>query len=175
MKKYLAILSVLTLLLASCNNETKEAKNEAAPQQVEQTTEAGASQNEKEEVEQTQEQVQEETGEVGETEETGENEDEAYVEESEYASFEKSMLDLYSGEGITNIMVAPYAKGVDIIFNVDNKNMTKEEFNNIAKEVVKELKNNFDYIDKDLKIGCSLEYQPDPNENAEVLMTADVK
>ncbi|MBR8700467.1 hypothetical protein IX317_001950 [Fusobacterium sp. DD29] len=172
MKKYLAILSVLTLLLASCNNETKEAKNEAAPQQVEQTTEAGASQNEKEEVEQTQEQVQEETGEVG---ETGENEDEAYVEESEYASFEKSMLDLYSGEGITNIMVAPYAKGVDIIFNVDNKNMTKEEFNNIAKEVVKELKNNFDYIDKDLKIGCSLEYQPDPNENAEVLMTADVK
>ena len=172
MKKYLAILSVLTLLLASCNNETKEAKNEAAPQQVEQTTEAGASQNEKEEVEQTQEQVQEETGEV---EETGENEDEAYVEESEYASFEKSMLDLYSGEGITNIMVAPYAKGVDIIFNVDNKNMTKEEFNNIAKEVVKELKNNFDYIDKDLKIGCRLEYQPDPNENAEVLMTADVK
>lgn len=172
MKKYLAILSVLTLLLASCNNETKEAKNEVAPQQVEQTTEAGASQNEKEEVEQTQEQVQEETGEV---EETGENEDEAYVEESEYASFEKSMLDLYSGEGITNIMVAPYAKGVDIIFNVDNKNMTKEEFNNIAKEVVKELKNNFDYIDKDLKIGCSLEYQPDPNENAEVLMTADVK
>lgn len=172
MKKYLAILSVLTLLLASCNNETKEAKNEAAPQQVEQTTEAGASQNEKEEVEQTQEQVQEETGEVG---ETGENEDEAYVEESENASFEKSMLDLYSGEGITNIMVAPYAKGVDIIFNVDNKNMTKEEFNNIAKEVVKELKNNFDYIDKDLKIGCSLEYQPDPNENAEVLMTADVK
>lgn len=172
MKKYLAMLSILTLLLASCNNETKEAKNEAAPQQVEQTTEAGASQNEKEEVEQTQEQVQEETGEVG---ETGENEDEAYVEESEYASFEKSMLDLYSGEGITNIMVAPYAKGVDIIFNVDNKNMTKEEFNNIAKEVVKELKNNFDYIDKDLKIGCSLEYQPDPNENAEVLMTADVK
>lgn len=172
MKKYLAILSVLTLLLASCNNETKEAKNEVAPQQVEQTTEAGASQNEKEEVEQTQEQVEEETGEVG---ETGENEDEAYVEESEYASFEKSMLDLYSGEGITNIMVAPYAKGVDIIFNVDNKNMTKEEFNNIAKEVVKELKNNFDYIDKDLKIGCSLEYQPDPNENAEVLMTADVK
>ena len=172
MKKYLAMLSILTLLLASCNNETKEAKNEAAPQQVEQTTEAGESQNEKEEVEQTQEQVQEETGEVG---ETGENEDEAYVEESEYASFEKSMLDLYSGEGITNIMVAPYAKGVDIIFNVDNKNMTKEEFNNIAKEVVKELKNNFDYIDKDLKIGCSLEYQPDPNENAEVLMTADVK
>ena len=172
MKKYLAMLSILTLLLASCNNETKEAKNEAAPQQVEQTAEAGASQNEKEEVEQTQEQVEEETGE---TAESGENEDEAYVEESEYASFEKSMLDLYSGEGITNIMVAPYAKGVDIIFNVDNKNMTKEEFNNIAKEVVKELKNNFDYIDKDLKIGCSLEYQPDPNENAEVLMTADVK
>lgn len=174
MKKYLAILCILTIALTSCNSkETSDKHDSQAAQKVEQVVEETKAEEaaETDSVDKADAEAQDATEEMAAEEEA----DMMAEEESEYATFEKDMAELYKGEGITDIMVLPYSKGIDITFHVDNKNMKKDEFTNIAKEVVKELKNNFDFIDKDLPIGCSLEYQPDPNENTEVLMEADIK
>mgnify|MGYP001190180418 CR=1 FL=1 len=213
MKKYLAVLCVLSIAFASCNSDAGKADkaDNAAAQKMEEVIkekeneavdpagknvdtadyEAQSAQeimDKEKEIQQEQNAIAQEVSQdtadyeaqsapevMAEEQAIAQEEDAIAEEESEYATFEKNMTELYKNEGITDIIVAPYAKGIDIIFHVDNKNMTKDTFTAIAKEVVKQLKDNFDYLDKDLPIGCSLEYQPDPNQDTQVLMTEDVK
>ena len=160
MKKNLVILTLLSLLLVSCNDSQKT-------QQVEQAEQPVAAV-----VETTETPVENAQGQV---EAVEENVEEAVEVENQYAEFENAMMEKYKDQSITEIRVSPYSKGIDVIFNTLNKNMTKEEFDAITADVVKELKANFDFIPADAKIGCSLEYQPNPNENTEVLMTSDVQ
>lgn len=171
MKKKLIILSLLSsLLLVSCN-DSKTAEQTAVAQETTQQAEQ-AEQPVAAVVETTETPVENAQGQVEAVQETVE---EAVEVENQYAEFQNAMVDKYKDKAITNITVSPYAKGIDIIFNTSNKNMTKDEFNGIASDVVKELKANFDFIPADSAIGCSLEYQPNPNENTDVLMTSDIK
>lgn len=114
-------------------------------------------------------------GNVGEAEEkTSET---IYVEVEEksiYKEFEEENLIKYIGDGIIDIVVAPYSKGIDILFTTDTKDFSKEKFEGIAKEVVKNFKENFD-IDESLEIGVSLDYQPDPSENAENIFVDQIQ
>ena len=211
MKKYLAVLCVLSIAFASCNSDsekTNKADNATAQNMEEVITETEAVDpagknvdsadyeaqsaqeimDKEEEIAQEQNAIAQEVSQdtadyeaqsapelMAEEQVVQQEEDAIAEEENEYATFEKNMAELYKNEGITDIVVAPYAKGIDIIFHVDNKNMGKDTFAAISKEVVKQLKDNFDYLDKDLPVGCSLEYQPDPNQDTEVLITEDVK
>lgn len=180
MKKYLAVLCVLSIAFASCNSDAGKADkaDNAAAQKMEEVIkekENEAVDPAGKNVDTADYEAQSAPEVMAEEQAIAQEEDAIAEEESEYATFEKNMTELYKNEGITDVIVAPYAKGIDIIFHVDNKNMTKDTFTAIAKEVVKQLKDNFDYLDKDLPIGCSLEYQPDPNQDTQVLMTEDVK
>ncbi|WP_410207445.1 DUF6981 domain-containing protein [Fusobacterium sp.] len=177
MKKYLAILCVLTLALTSCNTkETTDQADSQAAQKAEQVVEETKAEMaaETDALDKADAEAQDAIEQMNAEADAAEAETIA-EEESEYIAFEKNMTDLFKEKGITDIMVAPYSKGIDVIFHVDNKDMTKDQFVSIAKEVVTELKNNFDYIDKELPIGCSLEYQPDPNQDTEILITEDIK
>lgn len=206
MKKYLAVLCVLSIAFASCNSDAgkadkadnaaaqkmeeviKEKENEAVDPAGKNVDTADYEAQSAQEIMDKEQQIEQEQNAIAQevSQDTADYEAQSAPEvmaeeqaiaqeESEYATFEKNMAELYKNEGITDVIVAPYAKGIDIIFHVDNKNMTKDTFTAIAKEVVKQLKDNFDYLDKDLPIGCSLEYQPDPNQDTQVLMTEDVK
>lgn len=206
MKKYLAVLCVLSIAFASCNSDAgkadkadnaaaqkmeeviKEKENEAVDPAGKNVDTADYEAQSAQEIMDKEQQIEQEQNAIAQevSQDTADYETQSAPEvmaeeqaiaqeESEYATFEKNMAELYKNEGITDVIVAPYAKGIDIIFHVDNKNMTKDTFTAIAKEVVKQLKDNFDYLDKDLPIGCSLEYQPDPNQDTQVLMTEDVK
>lgn len=114
-------------------------------------------------------------GNVGEAEEK--TDETAYVEMEEksiYKEFEEENLIKYIGDGIIDIVVAPYSKGIDILFTTDTKDFSKEKFKIIAKEVVKNFKENYD-IDDSLEIGVSLDYQPDPSENAENIFVDQIQ
>lgn len=114
-------------------------------------------------------------GNVGEAEEkTSETTYVEVEEKSIYKEFEEENLIKYIGDGIIDIVVAPYSKGIDILFTTDTKDFSKEKFEGIAKEVVKNFKENFD-IDENLEIGVSLDYQPDPNENAENIFVDQIQ
>lgn len=114
-------------------------------------------------------------GNVGEAEEkTSETTYVEVEEKSIYKEFEEENLIKYIGDGIIDIVVAPYSKGIDILFTTDTKDFSKEKFEGIAKEVVKNFKENFD-IDGSLEIGVSLDYQPDPNENAENIFVDQIQ
>lgn len=114
-------------------------------------------------------------GNVGEAEEkTSETTYVEVEEKSIYKEFEEENLIKYIGDGIIDIVVAPYSKGIDILFTTDTKDFSKEKFEGIAKEVVKNFKENFD-IDESLEIGVSLDYQPDPNENAENIFVDQIQ
>lgn len=95
-------------------------------------------------------------------------------EKSIYKEFEEENLIKYIGDGIIDIVVAPYSKGIDILFTTDTKDFSKEKFEGIAKEVVKNFKENFD-IDENLEIGVSLDYQLDPSENAENIFVDQIQ
>lgn len=114
-------------------------------------------------------------GNVGEAEEkTSETTYVEVEEKSIYKEFEEENLIKYIGDGIIDIVVAPYSKGIDILFTTDTKDFSKEKFEGIAKEVVKNFKENFD-IDENLEIGVSLDYQPDPSENAENIFVDQIQ
>jgi hypothetical protein len=114
-------------------------------------------------------------GNVGEAEEkTSETTYVEVEEKSIYKEFEEENLIKYIGDGIIDIVVAPYSKGIDILFTTDTKDFSKEKFEGIAKEVVKNFKENFD-IDESLEIGVSLDYQPDPSENAENIFVDQIQ
>lgn len=160
MKKKLIVLSLLSFMVVACNQEKSVQQAEKAEQPVAvavETTETPV-ENAKGTVEAVEEKVEE------------------VVEfENQYSNFQKEMVEKFKDKGITNLTVSAYAKGIDLIFNTENKKMTKEQFEAIATDVVKELKSNFDFIPADSKINCSLEYQPDPKENVEFLMSSDIK
>lgn len=114
-------------------------------------------------------------GNVGEAEEkTSETTYVEVEEKSIYKEFEEENLIKYIGDGIIDIVVAPYSKGIDILFTTDTKDFSKEKFEGIAKEVVKNFKENFD-IDESLEIGVSLDYQPDSSENAENIFVDQIQ
>ena len=114
-------------------------------------------------------------GNVGEAEEkTSETTYVEVEEKSIYKEFEEENLIKYIGDGIIDIVVAPYSKGIDILFTTDTKDFSKEKFEGIAKEVVKNFKENFD-IDESLEVGVSLDYQPDPSENAENIFVDQIQ
>lgn len=98
------------------------------------------------------------------------------VEESlsEYSSFEKESLNKYSAIGITDVEVAPYSKGIDILFTTDRKEFSKEEFENMSKERVAQFKQQYK-LSQDMKIGVSLDYRKTPQEDVVSLFTADLK
>lgn len=114
-------------------------------------------------------------GNIGEAEEKSSEINYGEVEENSiYKEFEEEHLIKYIGDGIINIVVAPYSKGIDILFTTDTKDFSKERFIDISKEVVKNFKKNYD-IDDSLEIGVSLDYQPDPSENAENIFVDQIQ
>lgn len=87
--------------------------------------------------------------------------------ENYYSDFENEIKTKYPS--FTNFSVAPYAKGIDLIFVTDNDKFSKEEFETAAKEAVASLKSKFSEISKDSEIKVLLDYQKDANENAQTL------
>lgn len=74
--------------------------------------------------------------------------------------FEEELLARYVDKGIRSVDVAAYAKGIDIVFVVADRKMTRAEFSAIASRSVRELKERFGF-DKDVPIGAVLDYKKD--------------
>ncbi len=108
------------------------------------------------------------------THETSTNTSTIENSENPYAPFEKEILKLYSKENITDIMVSPYSKGIEISLVTNSSNFSSEKFNKLANEIVKNFKNRYNFED-DLMIDVSLNYQPNPTENMETLFNRKVK
>lgn len=62
------------------------------------------------------------------------------MENNKYTKFEKESLEKYGELGVTKVEVALYSKGIDILFTTNQKDFTKENFDKMAEESVKNLK-----------------------------------
>lgn len=107
------------------------------------------------------------------TEKVNEKVEEAGEELGEYAGFIKEAKEYLKPYSITDVFVAPYSKGIDIILTTDKKDLKKDKFMEIAKNLVSKFKKETGL--NNAKMGVALEYQPDPKENAEQLYGVDVK
>lgn len=109
---------------------------------------------------------------------TEKNEKAYVVEEStlenKYTTFEKENLEKYGDLGVTGVEVAPYSKGIDILFTTNQKDFTKENFDKIAEECVKRFKESYGF-GEEMEIGVSLDYQPTPEENVISLFNTKLK
>lgn len=149
--KKLLVLGSLLVLLAACENKENtmnEDKN-----------------NVKQEI------VQEEiTPEVQQKEAAIEEIDPNVVEmkEGEYSAFETEYTNKYSEEKITDVRVAPYSKGIDILMITDDENFSQENFYKIAEDIVQNFKNKFGFSDES-EISVSLDFQPTPLDDAKNL------
>lgn len=154
MKKYL-LLFIIAGFMVSCGKTTKEEKTLENQVQVEQEIQ--------------------EVDVVEETKEILENLDLENVEvESQYIDFEVETLEKYIDSGITEINVAPFSKGIDILLTTSKKDFSQEDFNEISKILVETFKENYG-IDKELEIGVSLDYRENPNVNVTPLYNIKLK
>ena len=85
------------------------------------------------------------------------------TEESNYTIFEMEILEKYRDFGITDVKIAPYSKGIDIIFTTDKKDFLKEDFDKLSQESVNSFKEGYGVEEK---VGVSLDYQPTPDVDA---------
>lgn len=124
MKKFL-FMSFLSLLIISCNTEEKsqEQQTTTVTETVQETPQEQPAENTEQEI--TQEQVDENTEEV-------------YDDSIDIATekLEKELTEFYKDKGISDVSIAAYAKGVDIVLTSNGtKQISKEEFEQYAKEI----------------------------------------
>lgn len=92
---------------------------------------------------------------------TENSDSEVFVDDSDrFTAFEEELLARYADKGIRSVDVAAYAKGIDIVFVVADRKMTRAEFSAIASRSIRELKERFGF-DKDVPIGAVLDYKKD--------------
>lgn len=94
--------------------------------------------------------------------------------ESKYVTFEKESLEKYIELGVTKVEVAPYSKGIDILFTTNQKDFTKENFDKMAEESVKKFKESYGF-GQNIEIGVFLDFHPTPEEDAISLFNAKLK
>lgn len=100
---------------------------------------------------------------------------EKYVQ-TEFCEFNMSVEEVLKDKGITSVEVGAFAKGVEVIFTTDTKDITEESFMEMVKTADKMFREqNTDRFEKGVKVNYALYYQPSKDVNAETLYTTSVE